>query len=313
MEKFENSNNGEDFKILDPSYEEIGTFSGKDADMASVIGVKNSVIQTIMSKETDESFIRSGMHGHKVINKIRVKLYGDDNRITNNLILDNVGEKYSYIKYTASFDNEKFDPNFNSAGVTTKVFTKEQNKILEMSLDKKNNENNVDSNYSDRKNEFKLSQVMRNIGDISKLIKSNKNEKANIIIKQRAFIICRCGRWYVIFNFNLSNVGNNVAQKILFKDVFSTNLYISKENVFLDGIRIKNKDIFLKKNKLVIDVYDIKPGNECDITIIAQICDFRRITNFGIISYVSNSYKVGNNTVTNISQKLSNVKKQRKF
>ena len=313
MNKFNYLDKGGNFGNIDSLYEEVASFSGDEIDMVAISGIKSSGVK---GKIPDTSSIHNinninnGCGSRK--DRIRVHLYGSNDychHLRNGLILDNLGDKYSFIKDSATFDGKYFNPNFNSSGVITKVYTRNSKKVLDLLLSNTSNSDHSSNNYSSSGNNFKLSQIMNNIGNINKLNKSNYNEMADINIKQTMNVFARCYKVYVIFNFDLYNVGNNVAQKILFKDVIPNNIYINHNTIFVNGNRVKLDRLFLRKNKCVINLSDLKEGKHCNITIAGRLCSPMLESNFAIISYVGNSFNFHHNTVTNISQKLSNLKK----
>lgn len=295
MDKLNNINTNKMSTEFIPSYEELVSFSGNDVD----------------------KFIQGSLNCNSCSNtdsyRLRIKLFGNhncDNDITNNLILDNVGKRYSYVNGTANFDNNCFNPDFNTNGLFTEVYSSYENRLLKLTLlsgerygcDSLNNLP-VDENYG-----FKLSEIMYNIENFNNLTKACDESNANICINQRAYLLNRCGRAYILCNFNLLNNGTNLAQKILFKDIFPENILVSEKSIFLNGSRLCSKDMYLNRNRVVVKLPDLDAGKDMNLTIIGILCTLVRKNNFATISYVSNCFKKRNKTTIDISQKISNVK-----
>ena len=305
MENFKNINDDQISNEFMPSYEELATFLSSD--------VKN-LVQT--NSRNQNNNVRCRPRDVDKFYRIRVKLFGNvncDDCFLNRLILDNIGLNYSYVDGSSSFDNAIFNPNFNNKGIFTEVHTNYEDKLLKILLSpNSSNSDNCrifDSNCAEKcETGFRLSQIMQNIGDIEKLDKNCEGFNSNICIKQKRFILNRCGRCYVIFNFNLLNNGNNLAQKILFRDILPSNVLINSRSVFLDGEKISSNDIYLDKNYLVVKLNDLKPKENINITVVGLLFSFMRVDNFATISYVSSCFKHRNKTFVDIHQKTSNVK-----
>ena len=307
MNKLKSVDNDEGLRNIDSVYEEVASFSGDELDMISASGIKNT---NVGFKNLDQNINRNNCFNN--LYKLKIKLYGSNdcyNHAKNGLILDNVGEKYSYVNDTASFNDSFFNPNFSSDGVLTKVFTRKSNKILDLTLNNSFKSEKFKSDYSDKKSDFKLSQIMNNIGNINNLIKSNHHQSANVLIKQDMVVLNSCGIFYAIFNFDLHNTGNDIAQKVLFKDVFPENILLNRKNIFLEGNTIKCSNVFLNRNKVIINLPNLNEGKRYNVTIVGRICAPMRNSNFAIISCVDNCFRLNNTTFTNMSQRLSNVKK----
>lgn len=295
MDKLKNINTSKISTEFIPSYEELVSFSSNDVD----------------------KFVQGSLNcnscGNTDYYRLRIKLFGNhncNNGITNNLILDNVGKRYSYVSGTANFDNNCFNPDFNTNGLFTEVYSSDENRLLKLTLlsgescgcDSLNNLA-VDENYG-----FKLSEIMYNIENFNNLTRTCDELNANICINQRAYLLNRCGRAYVLCNFNLLNNGNNLAQKILFKDILPENILVGEKSIFLNGSRLCSKDMYLNRNKVIIKLPDLDAGKDMNLTIVGVLCRFIRKNNFATISYVSNCFKNKNKTTIDISQKVSNVK-----
>lgn len=295
MDKLKNINTSKISTEFIPSYEELVSFSSNDVD----------------------KFVQGSLNcnscGNTDYYRLRIKLFGNhncNNGITNNLILDNVGKRYSYVSGTANFDNNCFNPDFNTNGLFTEVYSSDENRLLKLTLlsgescgcDSLNNLA-VDGNYG-----FKLSEIMYNIENFNNLTRTCDELNANICINQRAYLLNRCGRAYVLCNFNLLNNGNNLAQKILFKDIFPENILVGEKSIFLNGSKLCSKDMYLNRNKVIIKLPDLDAGKDMNLTIVGVLCRFIRKNNFATISYVSNCFKNKNKTTIDISQKVSNVK-----
>lgn len=295
MDKLNNINTNKMSTEFIPSYEELVSFSSNDVD----------------------KFIQGNLNCNSCSNtdyyRLRIKLFGNhncNNGITNNLILDNVGKRYFYVSGTANFDNNGFNPDFNTNGLFTEVYSNDENRLLKLTLldsesSRCNTLNNlfIDENYG-----FKLSEIMYNIENFNNLTKACDELNANICINQRAYLLNRCGIAYVLFNFNLLNNGTNLAQKILFKDIFPENILVCEKSIFLNGCRLCSKDMYFDKNKVIIKLPDLDAGKDMNLTIVGVLCRLIRKNNFAIISYVSNCFKKRNKTIIDISQKVSNVK-----
>ena len=107
MDKLNNINTNKMSTEFIPSYEELVSFSSNDVD----------------------KFIQGSLNCNSCSNtdyyRLRIKLFGNhncNNGITNNLILDNVGKRYFYVSGTANFDNNGFNPDFNTNGLFTEVY-----------------------------------------------------------------------------------------------------------------------------------------------------------------------------------------------
>lgn len=274
-----------------PSYEELISFSIKDFEKLPQ--------SSLNCNDFKERY------------NLRIKLFGGSNffnEMVNSLVLDNTTSKYSYIYNTGILNSELFNPQFNINSLFTEICVNNSSKILSLDLIENLNSRVNESYYLNSKNGFTLSNIIENIGDFNKLIQRDKSFNGDILLNQKAYVLNRCGKCYLICNFNLSNKGNGIAQKIIFKNVFPSNVIIHPENVFVNGIRICEKNILLNGNSLLLKLGDLDCGKELNVTMVCGLCCFSNKINFCTIYYVNNCFKDRNKMFLNISQKISNGK-----
>lgn len=297
MDKINDINIDEIYDDINSSYKDLVSFTTKD-------------LKNLPQNSFDCNQFKDCNHFKDYYN-LRIKLYENEScsrGMSNNLILDNTTSKYSYINDTATLDCEKFNPQFNLNSLFTEICVKNHSNILNLGLTEKINKcANKCCNFNLR-NGFALSHIIQNIGDFNKLIQRDREVRGDIRLFQKACILNRCGKFYLICNFNMINEGNGVAQKIIFKDVFPSNILLCKDNVFLNGCRICEKNICLDQNSLVLRLGDLESGKQLNVTIVGMLCCISKKINFCTISYVKNCFKERNKMCIDVSQKISNGK-----
>ncbi len=292
MDKMSNVDSNKIYGEIAPSYEELISFSIKDLE------------------KLPQSSLNCGEFKERY--NLRIKLFGGSNffnEMVNSLVLDNTTSKYSYVFNTGTLNSEAFNPQFNIDSLFTEVFVNNSSKILNLDLIENLNSRVNESHYLNSRSGFTLSNVIENIGDFNKLIQRDKNFNGDVLLDQKAYVLNRCGKCYLICNFNLSNKGNAIAQKIIFKNVFPSNVIVNSENVFVNGIRVCEKNVFLNRNSLLLRLGDLDKEKELNVTVVCRLCCFSNKINFCTISYVNNCFKDRNKMFLDISQKISNGKR----
>lgn len=240
---------------------------------------------------------------------MRFKLYKTNRcggHLLNRLQLDNVTDSYYYLPYTGTLDGCYFNPGLNVLGNPMDIYAYRVDKTIEFGLNStkiKNLKPILDPN--DNLVGLTTSEIMSYIGDLSKLKLVPYSDAANVNIFQKACLFKTCGKKYILFNFNMVNYGMGLAQKILFSDLFSKNISIKKESIFLDGILVPQKDISINKyNKVIIDIGNLDKGESKNLIIVAEIGNVCNRRNYATIAYVSDVFKSSLPTMSNSSQLL---------
>lgn len=303
MEKLNNVSSCTSSEFLS-SYEEVASFSEED-------------IENLVNYEVRGD---GGCNNHhQSLYNLRIKLYGNGNQscgcncigngISNKMLLDNLGDKYISNGSCAKFGCMDFYTNFNSNGICMEIYSDSSDKTFQVGMRKSKGDITKSSCQYSYGEGFSLSEVMDNVGDIDDLVLSNSGCMASITINQRVCVVSKCGKPYVIFKFTLKNNGEGTAQKILFKNKFNRNILIDGCNVFLNGCKVKEDDIFLNRNVMKIKIPDMKCGEEVCLIVVGGVFNgFPREYSYGIISYVSEVSKKKGETTLDISQKMSNIK-----
>lgn len=295
--KENNNNNDQDY-----FYKEIASFSGSSA--AEDVRFNNFYPVSCINNEPCDT--------RKDLYNMRIKLFGNTSsmgKIFNELLIDSTCDNYSYVNNTAHLDGKRFNPDFDLDDILTGIYSNNGCRLVELSLTRNFNGNNLNS-YESKFNSvgFKLSEIISSIGDFNRLKEYSKGLFAEISVEQSAYLVNKCCGKYVIFNFKLSNTGNGVGQNILFKNIFSNNIFLSERCVFLDGNRVNCKYIDLINNRLLVRLPNINKGESLNLTVVGFVRYCGLNTNFASISYVSRVFRNFNGVNVDLSQKLSNVK-----
>lgn len=237
---------------------------------------------------------------------MRFKLYNANHcggHSLNKLQLNNVTNSYYYLPYTATLDGCYFNPGLNVLGNPMDICSYGMDKTVEFGLNSikmKSLKSILDPD--DNSVGLTTSQIMSYIGNLSKLQLVSYFDAAKVNIFQKACLFKTCGKKYILFNFNIVNYGKGLAQKILFSDLFSKNILIKKESIFLDGILVPENDISINKyNKVVIEIGNLDKGESKNLTLVAEIGNVCNKKNYATIAYVSDVFK---SSLPNISKSI---------
>ncbi|BAK80668.1 hypothetical protein [Candidatus Arthromitus sp. SFB-rat-Yit] len=268
--------------------------------------------------------------------KLDIKLVHPSNNffgISNQLILDNLGNVYILKPQgTNTLDNGAFSPPLNIEGLLVDINTVNDDKMLELDLEASSSDISDLNKCMDTPYGFKLSQVMNNIGDMSTLNITNGTNGdaqltdtiiktgARLIINQRAFSIIRGNTKYFLFNFNIKNVGEFIAQKVLFKDIIPNGLTLCNRGMYIKNnnsqmVRISRDNYTINGRELLLTLQNIDENDVVSLVLVCfeNSCNDSKNFNVGCISYVS-YYGVNDETNTTSSRTLvindiSNTKK----
>ena len=253
--------------------------------------------------------------------------------ISNQLILDNLGKLYSLnSKGTNTLDGESYSFPLNIEGLFVDINTVNDDRILELDLELSKNEVSNSNKCMDTPYGFKLSQIANNVGDNSTLNITNDvngdaaldnnmmKSGANLIINQRAFSVRRGGSKYFLFNFNIKNVGEFSAQRVLFKDIIPNGLVLCNRGMFIKNsgspmMRISSDNYTINGRELFLTLQNIDKNNSISLILVCfessscHMSDF----NVGCLSYVSyygvNDATTPTSSRTLVINDLSNIKK----
>lgn len=231
--------------------------------------------------------------------------------IGNNLILDNCG-KYACDINQFILDGVKFCPNLYIRGVFENIYSRNSNRVLRLTLCDLLREDLYQEEQGDTSYGFKLSQIIDDLGDLSLLTResqeSSVNKYADISFTQKVVVFTRCCRKHVIFSFKLKNLGDNVASKLLFKDVLPNNICIFKNGIFLNGKSIEKSNVNMEGRRIFVDLPDLDVNGEIDLIMVGLLEGDCETINVGCLCYKSGYTKVDGIKITNIVQILSNIK-----
>ncbi len=232
--------------------------------------------------------------------------------IANNLILDGCQSKYGYNMNSFMVDDTHFYPNFNIKGIFEDIYARLSDRILKFSLCKGDDSLSEEDPKADTSYGFKLSQIIDNLGNIDEINKEKEiisiNEHGDITLYQKALVYKKGLNRFIIFKFNIKNIGNYVAKKLLFKDILPQNVKLLEGGVFLNEKRIDEKLLDIDGRRVLVKVDELYPSNELNLIIVGVLCDEGSSLNAGVLSYVSGYTEENGIRRLNINQVMSNIK-----
>lgn len=216
--------------------------------------------------------------------------------ISNNLILDNTGKSYRSDESKVEINGISAPMDFNVRGTYTDIYAQYSDVTVSIELTQKKTVVRNTDKCSDTPQGFKLSQIMETLGTLDK-ITNNTNQPnslknyGEILIHQDALRYSVGGRNFIIFKFTFTNIGNRIAQKIGFKDIFPSNIKVLKDKIFLDKVAIKENKAILKDNQLRVFIGNLSSAGTSTLHVVGEVigcCD--NPVNTGCVFYVRTSY-----------------------
>ncbi len=214
------------------------------------------------------------------------------NNSLNELILDSLGNEYSYDPDTTYINGEKVKINLNVEGSFTSLRAQGVQKTFKTKF--KESEEYIDTSLSlgiDTSYGFKLSDVMDHIGDLSQ-IKSDVfpvSENEGIIeLSEESYLVRGKNGNKVILNFYFKNVGNESARRVTFKNILPSYLNLNFGGIFINSCYASPDNVIIEGRKIIVKIPDI---NKRSISILTLICDVGNVKeeeeNISCVFYVS--------------------------
>lgn len=238
--------------------------------------------------------------------------------IPNELVLDNPGYYYIYESDSIKIDGRDCKTLLDDKNLPISIKALHCDKTINFRLksvispESSELSTNLINECNNIKYGFELSEVMKNIGRISKIspnVLNNNTKEACLTITQRAFFLKN--RNQIIFNFYFENKGFEYARRILFKDVLPPGVILNLNGIYINSCLCPFENVNIDGQKILVKIPDIERMGSLILTLVCSLCGDHPHgqVNIGAVSYVSKYVvKLFKSDILHINQSISNSK-----
>lgn len=257
--------------------------------------------------------------------------------IVSQVILDSWW-KY-YLQYRATrLDGVSAPSLFNNCGYTEIVSSLYDNREISLVMyDKPDQSYYFETRNPEKENEdlaccdtpvgFKLSQILRNVGDLNQVaMDSGKAAQLDpsfgqtpvqiLNFTQTGYISDDKDDRRLIFKFQITNISKIfVARRVLFKDIFAKGVSLIPGEVYINGKKVEDFKVCYEGRRLFVRLPVINPGVTVTLVVVCHLHKNKegltnyRIMNFGALCsvyshYISQSF---GSEIVRVGVQISNI------